>query len=219
MNFEKSTTMSVRRIAVSFGIFLLIPILRFSLWEAIGSDTLALMFALNVSAWLLLLYDWELFALHWNRTKQNFADTVLYTVVGSVVLFFWTWLSNKYFPRTIVLPDPTVFTSDPIAIPGVLFAFSLSLGFILNMEFKCLTDHMKVHAREVAMILFTGFVFGLIYSAAFGPYRWTSLIPTYLYNVILFILLSYLYNQTHSIIPGILSFAIVYLSWMIFFAA
>ena len=217
MTFKKSTTMSVKRILISLAIFLAIVPVRLFLSRLTGSDTLSLMFALNTAAWALIIYDWELFGLHWNRAKANMSDTILYSVVGFVVLFFWTLLNSQYFKGSMVLPDPSVFHTDPIAGPAVRFAFSLSLASIISIEFKCMTDHMKIHAREATMILFSGFLFGLIYTLLFTPFHFSTFIPTYLYNIILFSLLSYLYNQTHSIIPGIVAFTAVYLLWMILF--
>ena len=218
MNFVRSTTMSVKRIALSFVIFLLVPVIRRLLTPVIGNDTLSLMFALNFSAWLLIIYDWELFGLHWNRAKENYSEVFLYVVVGFIVLFIWTLINTRYLRGSLTLPDPAVFKTDPIAGPAVLFAFSFSLGLIANMEFKCLTDHMKFRAREATMILVTGFLFGFIYTLVFLPSNVTQIPSTYLYYVVMFSLFSYLYNQTHTIIPGIISYTAVYLCWMILFA-
>ena len=219
MNFVRSTTMSYKRIALSFLIFLLVPVIRFLLRSIIGSDTLALMFALNFAAWLLIIYDWELFGLHWNRAKENLSDTIIYVIVGFVVLFFWTLINTRYLKGSLTLPDPSVFRTDPIAGPPVRFAYSFSLAAIANIEFKCLTDHMKIHAREATMILVTGFVFGLLYTLMFLPSNLSQIPSTYLYYIVVFSLFSYLYNQTHSILPGILSYTAVYLCLMIFFIA
>ena len=219
MNFVRSTTMSYKRIVLSFLIFLLVPVLRWILTPIAGSETLALTFALNFTAWLLIIYDWELFGLHWNRAKENLPDVILYVVLGFVVLFFWTLINTRYLKGSLTLPDPSVFRTDPIAGPAVQFAYSLSLGIIINIEFKCLTDHMKIHAREATMILVTGFLFGLLYTLIFPPANLSQIPSTYLYYIVMFSLFSYLYNQTHTILPGILCYTAVYLCWMIFFVA
>ncbi len=217
MNFVRSTTMSTKRIVLSFLIFLLVPVIRRVITQFIGNDTLSLMFALNFSAWLLIIYDWELFGLHWNRAKENYSEVAVYVVIGFIALFFWTLINTRYLRGSLTLPDPAVFKTDPIAGPAVRFAFSLSLGLIVNIEFKCLTDHMKIHAREATMILVTGFMFGFLYTLLFLPSNFAQIPSTYLYYVVMFSLFSYLYNQTHTIIPGIISYTAVYLCWMIFF--
>lgn len=217
MNFVRSTTMSTKRIVLSFLIFLLVPVIRRVITQFIGNDTLSLMFALNFSAWLLIIYDWELFGLHWNRAKENYSEVAVYVVIGFIALFLWTLINTRYLRGSLTLPDPAVFKTDPIAGPAVRFAFSLSLGLIVNIEFKCLTDHMKIHAREATMILVTGFMFGFLYTLLFLPSNFAQIPSTYLYYVVMFSLFSYLYNQTHTIIPGIISYTAVYLCWMIFF--
>ena len=93
--------------------------------------------------------------------------------------------------------------------------FSFSLAALVNIEFKCMTDHFKIHAREATMILLSGFLFGFIYTICFCPLQLQVFVPTYLYNVILISVLSYLYNQTHSFIPGILAMGTAYLVWQI----
>ncbi len=209
--------MSSKRIVISLLIYLLVPVLRLVLTPFTGSETLSLMLALNLSAWILLIYDWELFGLHWNRAKNALTDAILYTVIGIVFLFFWTLFNAAYLNGKMLLPDPDVMHSYPISIPAVLFAYSVSLAVIINISFKCITDHFKVHAREAAMILMSGFIFGLIYTITMTPVSLPFFLQTYLYNVITITALSYLYNQTHSIIPGMSALAIVLLLWQIFF--
>ena len=213
--FQKSTAMSVKRIVISLLIFFLIPLIRHLLGGWIENDTLGLMFALNFCAWLLITYDWELFGLHWLRSKENPGDTMLYTAVGSIVLFLWTWLNNRFLHGIIVMPDPGTVRSYLVALPAIFIAFSFSLSSLVNICFKCLTDHFKIRLGEATMILLSGFLFGFIYTVCFCPLELMIFIPTYFYNVVLICVLSYLYNQTHSFIPGILAMGIVYFIWQI----
>lgn len=217
MKFEKSTTMSTKRIIVSLLIYLLIPVIRLLLYRLTNNMTLSGMFALNVGAWLLVMYDWELFGLHWNRAKANLGDTILYTVIGMVFFFFWTLINATYLHGAMILPEQSVMHAYPIAIPAILFAFSFSLSIVINITFKCITDRFKVHAREGAMILLSGFLFGLIYTLTLPPITLTTILPTYLYNMITVTVLSYLYNQTHSFLPGMTALALVLLLWQILF--
>jgi hypothetical protein len=213
--FQKSTAMSVQRIVISLLIFFLVPVIRHFLGGWIENDTLGLMFALNFCVWLLITYDWELFGLHWLRCKENPGDTLLYTFVGAAVLFLWTWFNSRFLHGVIVMPDVETIRSYFIAMPAILIAFSFSLSALVNICFKCLTDHFKIHAREATIILLSGFLFGFIYTVCFCPLQLSIFVPTYLYNVILICVLSYLYNQTHSFIPGILAMGIVYLIWQL----
>lgn len=217
MKHENTTTMSSKRVIVSLLIYLLIPVLRLIVHRITGNMTLSTTFALNVGAWLLVMYDWELFGLHWNRAKANLSDTVLYITVGMVFFFCWTLLNANYLHGGMLLPERSVMRAYPIAIPPILFAYSFSLSCVLSITFKCITDRFKVHAREAAMILLSGFLFGLIYTLTLSPLTWSTLFQTYLFNMITITALSYLYNQTHSFIPGLFALAIVLLFWQIVF--
>ena len=217
MKFVKTTTMSAKRIVISLAIYLLVPVLRLVLTPITHSETLSLMLALNLSAWILLIYDWELFGLHWNRAKSALADSILYAVIGFIFFFFWTLFNAAYLNGKMLLPDATILHSFPFAIPPVLFAYSISLSVIINISFKCITDRFKVYAREAAMILMSGFVFGLIYTITMTPVRLPFLLQTYLYNMITITALSYLYNQTHSFVPGMAALAAVLLIWQLVF--
>ena len=84
--------------------------------------------------------------------------------------------------------------------------------FIVNISFKCLTDHLDIRDREALIILASGFLFGILYTVVFVPFGDLGLlVRTYLYNVLLICTMSYLYNQSHSFIPGIISFTIIML--------
>lgn len=215
--FVRSTTMSTKRIVISLIILILIPVIRMTLVKFTGNDTLSLMFSLNLAALVLLIYDWELFGLHWNRTKNNFADTVLYSALGAAVIFALSVVNHNYLYGQMVFPEASTFSNYPIAIPPILFAYSISQSLIMNMEFKCLTDHFKIHDRELAMILISGFMFGLLWTLLMTPFRLSLFLQTYLYHICLISLLAYLYNQTHSIISGMIAMAAVYLAWQILF--
>ena len=217
MKYEKSTTMSVRRVITSLLIYLAIPVLKAVLGRLIGSDTLAGMLVLNLGAMVLLVYDWELFGLHWNRAKANLPDMILYGVIGVVFLFFWILINESYLHGEMLMPNPETLHAYPIAVPPILFAYSFSLSVIINITFKCITDRFKVHAREAAMILLSGFLFGFIYTVTMVPLQFETLLQTYLFNVILISALSYLYNQTHSILPGMLVLSTALFAWQVLF--
>ena len=99
----------------------------------------------------------------------------------------------------------------PFAAPAALIATSYVLAVIVNIGFKCLTDHIDVRSNEAAVILVSGFLFGAILTLLYTPFDLDIWIRTYLYNVILTAFLSYLYNQSSSFIPGVLSMGTVLL--------
>ncbi len=210
MKYQSS--LSVKRIVISLLIFAMIPAVDYAVFRLTGSRTISRTFALSLSGWALLIYDWNLFGIHYNRAKAAPADTVIYTLVGCVLIGALTWVNQAFLQAYIPLPERPDVHAYLFASPIILIAHSFTLGLVINISFKCLTDHMDIRDREALIILASGFLFGFCYTAAFAPLGdFNLLIRTYLYNVLLISILSYLYNQSNSFIPGLLSFTFVML--------
>ena len=206
------SSLSMKRIVISLIIFALIPAVRAGIFRITGNDTIAFTFAVNLAGTCLIVYDWNLFGIHYNRAKSAIFDTAVYTLIGTVLIGGLTMFGRRFLMAYIPLPDPVTVHTYMFALPPIILAYSFVLGTVINISFKCLTDHMDIRDRELLIILASGFLFGLCYTAAFAPLQdMNLLIRTYLYNVLLVSSMSYLYNQSNSFIPGILSFTAIML--------
>ncbi|MBQ1318116.1 MAG: hypothetical protein IIY53_08790 [Solobacterium sp.] len=208
---KTSSTLSSGRIILSLLIFAIIPLVHALLKALTGDDTVAYTMALNLSACLFVLYDWNLFGVHWNRFKARLGDGLLYTAVGIVLISLWCYADRHFLSGFMLMPDPAIMHRYFFAIGAVLLAFSFCQALIVNISFKCLTDHMDIRDRELLMILVSGFLFGLLYTIAFAPLQLAVFVPSYLFNVVLVCILSYLYNQSSSFLPGIIAMGTVYM--------
>lgn len=213
MREEYSSSLSIRRILISLALFAMIPLLSRFLNHYIRNETLCTMFALNLGAASLIMYDWNLFGLHWNRFKKHFGESMLWSVIGFAALGLWFYFNQHLLHGSALLPDKETLSRYPLAVPVILAAFSFSQSEVVNMTFKCLTDHFKIQTQEAVVILMSGFLFGLCFTLAeiSYPISLAEFIPSYLYNVVLVTILSYLYNQSGNLMPGILSMGTVYL--------
>jgi len=207
----RGSTLSFRRILISLLLIAMIPGVRAALNLLIHDDLISLTFALCLSGFLLVVYDWNLFGLHYNRSKRNIGDTLLYSLLGTAVIGTWTWVDQSFLYGNLLQPSTAAMKAFPFAAPAALIATSYVLAVIVNIGFKCLTDHIDVRSNEAAVILVSGFLFGAILTLLYTPFDLDIWIRTYLYNVILTAFLSYLYNQSSSFIPGILSMGTVLL--------
>lgn len=205
--------LSGKRIVISLLIFLMIPVMREIVFRLVHDYTLAYTFALNLAGFLLLVYDWNLFGIHYNRAKSNLLNTLIYTLVGIVFIGLWLWVDLSFLHADILISSAESTSSYAFGSPAIMLAFSFVQGLIINISFKCMTDHMNIHDRELIVILVSGFLFGLIYTLVFmTSFDIPLLVRTYLYNVVLVSILSYLYNQSTSFIPGVLAFGFVMLA-------
>lgn len=177
---------------------------------------ISLMTCFNVFGSILIIYDWNLFGLHYNRAKYNPDDTVLYAVMAYVLILIWTVFSLEKLHCRIVVPSGETLLAFGYARPGMLVGYSFMEAASISIAVKCATDHMKVNHNELQIILTTGILAGIAMTFLFIPsLNLLTVLTTLLYNVILMILLSYFYNQTGSFIPGALGFALVNLTVMI----
>lgn len=174
--------------------------------------TIAYTFALNLVATLLLMYDWNLFGIHYNRMKEHPHDFILYTILGLILFGGWLTFNQRFLNGFALEPDRTIMQRYAFALPAIAIAFSFSQSLIINIGFKCLTDHFDIREKELLIILASGFLFGLFYTVVFlETFTLDYFVRTYLYNVILVSFLSYLYNQSSSFLPGLLSLGLVML--------
>ncbi len=216
MEKQFNSTLSKKRIFITALIFFITPLLHYFVNARIENETLSLMLSLNFTGWALIIYDWNLFGIHYNRAKANIKDTLIFTGIGFALLLVWALLNLKFLKGYMLLPDQETLSQYRFALPPILIAFSYIQATIINICFKTMMDHVETASREVFVILLTGFLFGTIYTLCFTPYQASILVPSLLYNIITVTILSYLYNQTSSFISGILAFGTVYLVLQLF---
>ena len=211
MKEEYSSSLSLKRIIISLLVFCAIQPFAMALNRFADNKVLSNMFAINLAGMILIIYDWNLFGIHYNRAKHHLKETVLWSLLGIAVIGVWAYLAYRFVPFVQVLPDYTQIASYRFAWPAVILAYSYVQAAIINICFKCLTDHINVHSREAAVILLSGFLFGLFYTAVHVSLHMEVWIPAYFYNVVLIAFMAYLYNQSHSFVPAIISMGTVYL--------
>ena len=86
---------------------------------------------------------------------------------------------------------------------------------MVSIGFKNMTDHLDVRNKELQAILISAIVSGLFMTVLFTDPDLLSMVRTLPYWLLLTMILSYLYNQCHSIIPGIVAMSVVNLVFMI----
>ena len=150
------------------------------------------------------MYNWNLVAIHWNRAKADIPETITYTVIGLVIILLWSMVGLSFFQAYLIIPPSYALIGYGYARPGFLIAFSFMEAGMMNLTFKIMTDHFDVIHKEVLTILLSALVVGLFITILFVPFESISLlIRSYVYYMGLIAILSYLYNQTHSIVAGV----------------
>lgn len=217
MTSDTGSSLSSKRMFLSFIIFLAIPVGAHLINLFVDQYDISLMACLNIGGAVLIIYDWNLFGIHYNRAKEHPADTFLFTILGFVIIFLWTWVALAWLKCRIIIPSKEVLRAYGYARGGMLIAYSLMEAAVFVITCKCVTDRFDIHHQELQVILLTGLLFGLLITILFLPGRNIfTIITTLLYNVVLMIIEAALYNQTGSFIAGMLGLALSNLMLMLF---
>ena len=211
------STLSIKRIVVSLLILIMIPVTAKVVDRFAGLYQLSLAFSVNLWTSVLIIYDWSLFGIHYNRVKRNLGNSLIIAAIGVIVIGIWLWVGRSFLHSSIPIPEGSILRRNGYGRPAMLAAFSFMQAAAVNIGFKCLTDHLDVRSGEIQAILISGFSFGLFLTLLFVslPINIGILVTTYLYNFVLVSILSYLYRESTSFIPGILAMGTVYLVWML----
>ena len=212
---ETISTLSNKRIVISLLLVVMIPVCAKILDLILDEEWISLMVSMNIFTAVLVMYNWNLVAIHWNRAKENIPETITYTVIGLVLTLLWSLLGSGFFQAYLILPPAYALIGYGYARPGFLIAFSFMESGMLNMTFKIMTDHFDVIHKEVLTILLSALVVGLFITVLFVPFEsFSLLIRSYVYYMGLIAILSYLYNQTHSVVAGTAALGFTYLIMM-----
>lgn len=213
---HSNSTLSIKRILISFAIFITIPLTAHLVNIFINQYAIALMFSMNIGGAALIIYDWNLFGIHYNRAKYNLMNTIIFTVIGAILIMVWLYIGSNILKANIVIPGTTDLIQYGYARPGMFIAFSFIEATAASLTFKCMTDHVAIHGKNILYIFISCVIFSALFTILFLSSMDVSLFfRTWLYNFILTILLSYLYNQSHTIFPGILAMSLVYFLVMV----
>ncbi|MCI5772988.1 MAG: hypothetical protein MR210_00310 [Erysipelotrichaceae bacterium] len=212
MSITKST-LTLKRIIITIALFALIPILFPFLNQILDSKTITYTVLVNVIGCIVFIYDYDLLALHYNRVKKNAKESLIYFLVGlvfySVLFFINEYFLHGYLPHV----NPHYVKSYIFGAPFMYLAYTYTFAILTSICYKSLTDHLSIKDKEFVVILFSGLLFGLLYTVAFVPFSKDMWIASYILISIQVGYLSYSYNQTTSFLPGAIAMGTVLLAY------
>lgn len=203
---QQSSTLSIKHILITFCFFLIVPILTPFLNNVINNEAISYTFTLNLAGLLTLIYNWNLISLHARRLNEDKHEGLFFFGIGLIALTLLC-ISNQIFLRAfapIIRPEQV----QGFALFNIIFFLSYSFIFALIyvVTFKCVTDRLNLKNAELIVILLSGFIFSLVFMICYIPFNVLEWLKGYLFYFLITTVISYLYNQTNSILPGMLSF-------------
>lgn len=211
----KNTTLSLKHIVITTFLFVMIPIFARIINIFVVQETIALMISMNLIGAAIIMYNWDLFELHYNRTLGK-KDIPFYVMIDLITIAIFFFIANRFFGSHILIADKDALIAYGHARLGMVFAFSFIESCVVNITFKCITDHLDIKEKELQVVLTTAILFGFLLTIIFTPLHFSEFIRTYVYNIFLVSILSYSYNQTNSILPGTFAMGLIYLIVLLF---
>ncbi|HCY07197.1 MAG TPA: hypothetical protein DHS57_08150 [Erysipelotrichaceae bacterium] len=215
---QTKSTLKISRILITAVLFFTIPTVSKLFNILIEDMTISYCLAISIVAFIFIVYNWDLFALHYNRSKKNIPDTIFYTIVGVVLLGVLTYINQNFIKGYILLCDEATLKNYIGGAPILIISHSFSFSICMMIAYKSIIDRIKIAISTELVILFSGLFFGLLYTIFYVPFDLDLMITSFLYYSIFFIISSYLYNQSGSFIPAMIAITLVmaYLNLILF---
>lgn len=202
---QQSSTLSIKHIIITFCFFLIVPILTPILNMVIHNEAISYTFTLNLAGLLILIKNWNLISLHAERLKEEKHEAFFFFGIGLVALTVLLIINQMFLKAfaSIIIPAQVY----PFSFFNLIFflTYSFIFALIYVVTFKCVTDRLNLKNAELVVILMSGFIFSLIFMICYIPFNLIEWLKGYLLYFLVTSVISYLYNQTRSILPGMLS--------------
>ncbi|MEG0177444.1 hypothetical protein [Anaerorhabdus sp.] len=206
---DKSTTLPFNRIILAICYFLIVPILSPLINILIQNQLISYTFAVSLSGLLLMIQNWDLLEIHAKRYKADFKEALFFTFVGAIILAFIIWVNSTYVHAYMPHLDKNIMIDFSWFVVPIVFINTFIFAMNYVIVFKCVTDHLKLQHAEIVVILLSGFIFALLFTVTYIPFEVIAWLKGYLFYFVITLVISYLYNQTHSFLPGMIGFGFV----------
>ncbi|MFV0479537.1 MAG: hypothetical protein ACK5LZ_03075 [Anaerorhabdus sp.] len=208
---SNNTTLSPRRIIFSLISFAIIPFAANSISSIIHNDVVAFTLAIHFSSILLFWLNWDLVAIHFHRFIEEWKECSFFVLIGSCILGLMFFLNATYFHAYTLTVNVEDISAISFFIPLILFAYCVLYASVYLITFKCLSDRLVIKKAELTVIFFSSFLFSLFFTVCFVPFDALAWVKAYFFYFFVTIILSYLYNQTKSLMTSLVAFTIVLL--------
>lgn len=206
------TNLPFPRIIISLGVFFLLPLCTSLLNSIVSSLTITNTLIISLTALVLTALNWDLLARHGRRFANDLKDGLLFTLVGLIVLGLLAAVNAGFLHAPVFAIEKSILLQYSFFIPVIILVCSLGRALNFTLAFKIFFDRIHLRVNESMTILVSGFLFGLCCTLVMMPISLDAFIRLFIYQFILSLLGSYLYNQTHSFVPMTLAYTLMLLT-------
>lgn len=215
-----NTTLTFKRILISLLIFFIVPILNPLLNTVIKDSMISHTLLTNLAGFILMVINWDLLQIHAKRFASDIKEALFFTFIGIILLGISFTVNHMFLHAYVPVVNSESFNSFILFSIPILLAYSFVFAMNYVIAFKCITDRLNIKQAEITTIFLSGFLFSLLFTIFFVPFDLISWLKSYLFYLAITTIISYLYNQTKSFLPGLIALGTILLGlnlYIVFF--
>lgn len=170
---------------------------------------LAYCISLHLSGCYLIARNWDIISIHWVRFMDDLKESLFFSLVGFILLAILFYINSSLLHASILTINPEDVKSISFFLFLPLFTYGILFPALYLIAFKCLSDRLMIKKAEFTVIFFSSFLFSLFFTALFIPLAPLAFLKGYLFYLLVTMILSYLYNQTKSLVTSFISFSLI----------
>jgi len=169
------------------------------------SITITYTFITFLTASILFYFNRDLLTSHYKRFR-TLEDQKLFYLIGTIAFTVFL-LVNKYFLNAyIYLINPESIIDFPIYGLNFILAFTFINAFIYAIVFRLSVKIIKIKNNELLVIILSGIIYGILYSATLLPISIFEFITNFIFYFMISLCFSYFYNQSNNIFNPALAY-------------
>lgn len=205
------TEIAYPRIIFSLLVYFLFPLSADFLNSMVDSPTITATLITSAIAFVLILFNWDVLQRHIRRFSEDLKEGLLFFVIGLLAAGMLMLFNHFFLHAPIWELESDILLHYTFFLPLILLVYSVCSALSFSLAFKILMDRIHLPVRESFNILISGVLFGLLCTLSMTPGTPELFLRLFLFEFLFAALASYLYNQTHSIIPMVLAHSLVLL--------
>ena len=206
-----NTTIPITKVLLSLLIYFILPLCGPWLNQFVDSYTITYCLIYSAITFLLAALNWKVVQVHIQRFTENLKDGILFTVIAILVLLVMQFIYALFVHPVRPVLEQTIMMHYSFFTPIMVLVFSFGYSFSFTLAFKIFFDRIHLNVNESMTILISGVLFGFLCALIQMPSGFDPFFRFFFYYFFISTLSSYIYNQTHSLIPMTLGYGLVLL--------
>lgn len=204
----QSTSLTISHILITFFSYICLG-MTYTISRLYNTDlTIFINFLLTGVGLFNIIFNWDLFALHYNRMKKNLADCTFFVFISIIIIGLLFFMNHTLIHAFVLKPSQEIIQNFKFLYIIFIVNYSFIFSFISLITFKCVIDPLT-KMPVITRFMLSGLLFSLIFCISFVGFSPTQFLLSFVFYSFLYAYFSYTYHQTRSVFPVMIAYAVV----------